>query len=631
MSVSAQRAAEQNSMDLERRSSQPSRSNSHAESPGYEKVEPLYAPDDGSEETAPAARGLFDRAHVVPLSERRGLLGKLTLLPEFRDARLYPPLAKKLILVIVAFACILGPMGTNIIYPAIGSIMQDFGTSRFLVSVSVGTYLAALGIFPIWWSSLSDRNGRRTVYVLSFALLVVFSVGTAFSQNIETFIILRILCGAASASVQSVGAGTIADLYVPEERGRNLGYYYLGPLMAPLLSPIVSSLLVNRWSWRSTQWFMVILAAVTFLLLVFALPETLRTQDSKELVARILRDRRKQEPSVAEPAPADASPQASPQSAPADLASLDSAAADIASQLTDAVPLYDSQHNFVDLGAPSLTRIHSSNPHVEGRILQQDRERMRTGLERAISQQAPRPHQRVARELYFYLLRPLRSLYFLRYPPVLLAVLYNGACFAAVYVVNLTIEYCYSRPPYNMRPLYLGLLYIPNAATYIFSAIYGGRWVDALLRRYKRRHGVGVPEARLSWNVALGATILPLSLLAVGWPLHCKAPWPVPLIGTAFFGLAAMLIIGASTAYLVDSLPARGATAVALNNLIRMLLAAVCVFILDAMLHGMGPGWTMTLFAALLVCSGLPLYILKRKSSYWRENYDLQHLYDLVG
>ena len=629
--MSAQRAQEQNSMDIEQRSSQPSRSNSHAGSPGYEKVQPLYAAENGSTETAPTATGLFDSSHVVPVSQRRGLLSRLALVPEFRDARLYPPRVKKLILVIVAFACILGPMGTSIIYPAIGTIMQDFGTSRFLVSVSVGTYLAALGIFPIWWSSLADKNGRRTVYVLSFALLVVFSVGTAFSRNIETFIILRILCGAASASVQSVGAGTIADLYVPEERGRNLGYYYLGPLMAPLLSPIVSSLLVNRWSWRSTQWFMVILAALTFLLLVFALPETLRTQDNKELVARILRECRKQGSASAPATPADSALPPSLHSTHADLASLDSAAADLASQLTDTVALYDAQRNFVDLGAPSLSRIHSSNPRVEGRILQQDRERLRTGLERAISQQAPRPHQRLARELHFYLLRPLRSLYFLRYPPVLLAVLYNGACFAAVYVVNLTIEYCYSRDPYNMRPLYLGLLYIPNAATYIFSAIYGGRWVDALLRRYTRRHGVGVPEARLSWNVALAAALLPLSLLAIGWPLHCKAPWPVPLIGTAFFGLAAMLIIGAITAYLVDSLPARGATGVALNNLIRMLLAAVCVFVLDAMLHRMGPGWTMTLFAALLVCSGLPLYILKRKSSYWREHYDLQHLYDRVG
>ena len=35
---------------------------------------------------------------------------------------------------------------------------------------------------------------------------------------------------AQSASVQAVGAGTIADLWAPFERGRAMGYFYLGKL-----------------------------------------------------------------------------------------------------------------------------------------------------------------------------------------------------------------------------------------------------------------------------------------------------------------------------------------------------------------------------------------------------------------
>ena len=51
-------------------------------------------------------------------------------------------------------------------------------------------------------------------------------------------ILMRLLGGGASASVQAVGAGTIADLWEPRERGRAMGMFYLGPLTGPLFAPV---------------------------------------------------------------------------------------------------------------------------------------------------------------------------------------------------------------------------------------------------------------------------------------------------------------------------------------------------------------------------------------------------------
>lgn len=35
---------------------------------------------------------------------------------------------------------------------------------------------------------------------------------------------------------QSIGAGTISDLFEAEERGRAFGYYTMGPLLGPALA-----------------------------------------------------------------------------------------------------------------------------------------------------------------------------------------------------------------------------------------------------------------------------------------------------------------------------------------------------------------------------------------------------------
>ena len=91
-------------------------------------------------------------------------------------------------------------------------------------------------------------------------------------------VIMRMLSGGASASVQAVGAGTIADIFEVRERGRAMGIFYLGPLTGPLLAPIIGGVLAERWGWRSTMWFLVIYGSIVLMLLIFALPETLKSR-----------------------------------------------------------------------------------------------------------------------------------------------------------------------------------------------------------------------------------------------------------------------------------------------------------------------------------------------------------------
>lgn len=135
--------------------------------------------------------------------------------------------------------------------------------------------MLSMSIFPLWWSSFSERLGRRTIYLISFVFFVVFNVVCAVSKSIAMLIVMRMLSGGASASVQAVGAGTIADLWASRERGRAMGIFYLGPLCGPLLAPIIGGALAERWRWRSTMWFLAAYGGITVIFILFALPETL--------------------------------------------------------------------------------------------------------------------------------------------------------------------------------------------------------------------------------------------------------------------------------------------------------------------------------------------------------------------
>lgn len=154
-------------------------------------------------------------------------------------------------------------------------LATDLNSTPTITNLSVAMYMLSMSIFPLWWSSFSETLGRRTIYLVSFALFALWNIISAVSTSMGMLIVMRILGGGASASVQAVGAGTIADIWEVRERGKAMGIFYLGPLLGPLLAPIIGGVLSQAWGWRSTQWFQVIYGGVLFIILTFCLPETL--------------------------------------------------------------------------------------------------------------------------------------------------------------------------------------------------------------------------------------------------------------------------------------------------------------------------------------------------------------------
>ncbi|KAI4702338.1 hypothetical protein J4E81_002701 [Alternaria sp. BMP 2799] len=218
-------------------------------------------------------------AVIVPRSQRRGLLARFALIPEVENPEHYARQTKWLLTFIVAFCAMAAPMGSAIVMPVLQEISVAFNATETVTNMSVAVYMLSMSIFPLWWSSFSERLGRRTIYITSFILFVLFAILSAISTSIAMLIVFRVLSGGAAASVQAVGAGTIADVWETKERGRAMGIFYLGPLCGPLFAPIIGGALGSGLGWRSTQWFLVIYGGLTLIFIIFALPETLHRKE----------------------------------------------------------------------------------------------------------------------------------------------------------------------------------------------------------------------------------------------------------------------------------------------------------------------------------------------------------------
>ena len=100
---------------------------------------------------------------------------------------------KWIVTAIVALAGAAAPMGSSIVLPALVDITREFDSTATIANLSVAMYMLNMSIFPLWWRSFSETLGRRSIYVVSFCLFLVFNVLAAVSVNMAMFIVILMM------------------------------------------------------------------------------------------------------------------------------------------------------------------------------------------------------------------------------------------------------------------------------------------------------------------------------------------------------------------------------------------------------------------------------------------------------
>ncbi|KAH8599452.1 MFS multidrug transporter-like protein [Bisporella sp. PMI_857] len=168
-----------------------------------------------------------------------------------------------------AFVSFTGSLGSSIYSPAFGHITREFNVSSTVAILPLSLYVLALGMGPIIGAPASETYGRRPVYLACAPLGGLFALGAGFSKNIWTLCILRFFSGLSFAPTLAIGAGTIADVFPPEDRGPPSTIYILMPFLGPALGPVIGSFATERVSWEWTQFILTFFAVASLLLLCF--------------------------------------------------------------------------------------------------------------------------------------------------------------------------------------------------------------------------------------------------------------------------------------------------------------------------------------------------------------------------
>ncbi|KAG0358389.1 hypothetical protein BGZ54_010440 [Gamsiella multidivaricata] len=166
-------------------------------------------------------------------------------------------------------------------------ITEDLKASQTAINASVSLFILFMGISPLVCSTLSDHFKIRRILYISFTIVFALaSIGGGFANSAVGLILARIFQAVGSGGASILGAGTVADIYPPEEQGTSMGLMFLGQFLGPVLGPPIGGLLADAFGWQSTFFFMAIVSAITIVQLFFLLPETYR-QEPKDTLSMI--------------------------------------------------------------------------------------------------------------------------------------------------------------------------------------------------------------------------------------------------------------------------------------------------------------------------------------------------------
>ncbi len=150
----------------------------------------------------------------------------------------------------VMFATFMEVLDTTVVNVSLPHIAGNLSASTDEATWALTSYLVANAIIlPItgWLASLLGRKRLLMISVTGFTL-ASFLCGIA--PSLGALIFFRVIQGATGGALQPLSQAVLLEAFPPQDRGKAMGFWGLGVVVAPILGPVLGGWLTDNYSWR---------------------------------------------------------------------------------------------------------------------------------------------------------------------------------------------------------------------------------------------------------------------------------------------------------------------------------------------------------------------------------------------
>ena len=166
------------------------------------------------------------------------------------ETRSIPQVNPWLVAIAVMFGTFMEVLDTTVVNVSLPHIAGSLSASTDEATWALTSYLVANAIVLPITGWLANFFGRKRLLMMSVTGFTIASFLCGFAPTLGTLIFFRIVQGAAGGALQPLSQAVLLEAFPPEMRGKAMGFWGLGIVVAPILGPVLGGWLTDSYSWR---------------------------------------------------------------------------------------------------------------------------------------------------------------------------------------------------------------------------------------------------------------------------------------------------------------------------------------------------------------------------------------------
>src|SRR5215472_3389223 len=162
----------------------------------------------------------------------------------------HPNINPWIIAVSVMLATFMEVLDTSVVNVSLPHIAGSLSATIDEATWTVTSYLVANAIILPMTGWLASTFGRKRLLMISVIGFTAASFLCGLAPTLGSLIFFRIIQGATGGALQPLSQAVLLEAFPPSERGKAMGFWGLGVVVAPILGPVLGGWLTDNYSWR---------------------------------------------------------------------------------------------------------------------------------------------------------------------------------------------------------------------------------------------------------------------------------------------------------------------------------------------------------------------------------------------
>src|SRR5438034_7950502 len=155
-----------------------------------------------------------------------------------------------IVAIAVMFATFMEVLDTTVVNVSLSHIAGNLSATIDESTWVLTSYLVANAIVLPLTGWLATQFGRKRLLMTSVTGFTISSLLCGLAPNLPSLVAFRLIQGATGGAMQPLSQAVLLEAFPPQDRGKAMGFWGLGIVVAPILGPVLGGWLTDSYSWR---------------------------------------------------------------------------------------------------------------------------------------------------------------------------------------------------------------------------------------------------------------------------------------------------------------------------------------------------------------------------------------------